>query len=87
MTEAIVVVGVLLVLGVCVVSSASVARGNSKNSTCLNNLSRIGYANLIYAAQDPSDPALPVHAQFTQDPNTWADLVYAVRRSGWAALL
>ncbi|MCH7994383.1 MAG: hypothetical protein IIB57_08060 [Planctomycetes bacterium] len=74
LTEAIVVVGVVSVLGVCVVSAASVARGNSKNSTCLNNLSRIGYANLVYAAQDPSDPALPVHpAQFTQDANdpTW----------------
>lgn len=74
LAEAIVLVGVLFVLGVCVVSAASVARGNSKNSACLNNLSRIGYANLIYAAQDPSDPALPVHPlQLMQVPNdpTW----------------
>ena len=70
LTEAIVLVGVFSVLGVCVVSSASGARGNSKSSTCLNNLSRIGHANLIYAAQDPSDPALPVHRlQLMQDPN------------------
>ena len=74
LTEAITVIGVLSILGVCVVSSASSARGTSKNSTCLNNLSRIAYANLIYATNDPTDPALPVHAaQFSQDATnpTW----------------
>lgn len=34
---------------------------SSKDSRCLNNLARIGYANAVYAAQDATNAALPVH--------------------------
>jgi len=68
--EAIIAVDVVIVLILCVAATTGNVRGRSKNSVCLNNLSRIGYANLIYAANDPSDPALPVHGlQIAQDPN------------------
>ena len=40
-------------------ASAGVGRGR-KDSRCLSNLARIGYANLVYAAIDPTDTALPV---------------------------
>ncbi len=70
LTEALVTAGALCLMIVCLVPAATVTRGSSKQSVCLNNLMRIGYANLIYAAQDISDPALPVHpGQYTQDPD------------------
>ena len=66
-TGAVVAVGLLTLL--LVPATASVAT-NSKNARCLSNLMRIGYANAIYAAQDPADMALPVHPkQFQQCPD------------------
>jgi len=72
--ELVIAADVVIVLILCVAATTGNVRARSKNSVCLNNLSRIGYANLIYAANDPSDPALPVHgAQFLQDIDnpTW----------------
>jgi len=67
--ETVIASGVVIVLVLCVASTTGNVRERSKNSVCLNNLSRIGYANLIYAANDPTDPALPVHgAYLLQDP-------------------
>jgi len=68
LTEAVATIVTLLVLIVWLVpATAGVAR-SSKEGKCLSNLARIGYANLVYAAQDPADMALPVHPrQFTQD--------------------
>jgi hypothetical protein len=57
----------VVTLGVLVVwllpAMAAVAR-NSKEGRCLSNLAQIGYANLLYAAEDPNDMAIPVHRAF-----------------------
>ncbi len=57
---------VTLLMVVLVPATAQVAV-SGKSQRCLSNLMRIGYANAVYAAQDPNDNALPVHhQQFTQ---------------------
>jgi len=49
------------------VPAAAQLRVSSKETTCLGNLMRIGYANAVYAGDNLSDPALPIHAlQFAQ---------------------
>ncbi len=68
LAEAIVTATALMVLSMLLVpATAGVAR-TSKEGKCLSNLARIGYANLIYATQDPADMALPIHSrEFTDD--------------------
>jgi len=43
------------------IPAAGALRVSSQETTCLDNLARIGFANSVYASEDPSDPALPVH--------------------------
>ena len=54
----------LAVLAVCLLPATAGVVSSSKQSRCLGNLARIGYANLIYAAEDPANMALPVHPLF-----------------------
>ncbi len=62
---ALVVIAVVLTAGL--VPSLASVRMSGKESRCLSNLMQIGFANSMYAAKEPSDPALPVHAkQFDQ---------------------
>ncbi len=59
----------LSLLSVCLLPATAQVSRSSKAGRCLANLMQIGYANSIYAAQDPAEMALPVHpAQFMQDP-------------------
>ena len=63
-------VAALGVLAICFIPAAAGVRRSSKQSKCLANLMQIGYANAIYAAQDPADMAIPVHEGFfEQDRN------------------
>ncbi len=58
----------LLVLSIWLLPALAGVAKSSKNSKCLANLMRIGYANSVYAAQDMGDMAIPVHRdQFNQD--------------------
>jgi len=61
-TVAVVVVGVVLA-GVFVIGAGGAAHVD-KRAKCLSNLARIGYANLIYAAQDPAHIGIP-HVRWT----------------------
>ena len=66
-----VLTGVVLLgaLSSIVLLAGGVTGRDSKEMVCLNNLRRIGYANLMYAAEDAGNAALPVHKlQFQQDP-------------------
>lgn len=59
----------LVLLTLWLVPAAAGVRSGSKASRCLGNLAQIGFANLIYSAQDPAGMALPVHRrQNTQCP-------------------
>ncbi len=59
----------IALLTLCLVPAMASVAMSSKDSRCLRNLMQIGYANLIYAAQDPGDMAIPVHhMQFNQCP-------------------
>ena len=59
----------LILAGLWLIPAAASVAGSSKNGKCLSNLMQIGYANAIYAAQDPGDMAIPVHhMQFNQCP-------------------
>lgn len=56
-----------LLLAISLFPALASVRSSSKNGACLTNLMQIGYANTIYASQDPADMALPVHQmQFSQ---------------------
>ena len=57
----------VLILAIGLLPALASVRMSSKNGACLANLMQIGYANTIYASQDPADMALPVHRmQFSQ---------------------
>lgn len=61
-------------LWLIIVPALAGVRRAGKSEQCLANLQQIGYANLIYNADDPADMALPVQRlMFRQDPNnpTW----------------
>ena len=66
-------VAIVMLLVWLLPATASVST-NSKAARCLSHLARIGYANAIYAAEDPSDPALPVHPKFDDCPGTPPDI-------------
>jgi len=58
------VLGVLLfgmITLVFIVPSVAQFHITSKESRCLSNLARIGFANSVYANMDASDPAIPIH--------------------------
>jgi hypothetical protein len=59
----------LTLLALWLVPAVASVAGSSKGSKCLSNLMQIGYANAVYAAQDPTDMAIPVHPmQYNQCP-------------------
>ena len=61
----------LTVLAVALLPAVATVPKSSKNGKCLSNLAQIGYANAIYAAQDPDEMALPLHPQYTlNDPSS-----------------
>ena len=69
LNELVATVALLAVWSVWLIPTAAGVRQSSKQGRCLANLSRIGYANSIYAAQDPADMAIPVNwRQFCQCP-------------------
>ncbi|MHC4695515.1 MAG: type II secretion system protein [Planctomycetota bacterium] len=69
LVEAAVTLMILLMLSAWLLPATAQVSRSSKAGRCLGNLMRIGYANAIYAAQDPAEMAIPVHpAQFMQDP-------------------
>lgn len=85
----------LLELVTCVVTTGSLIAlllptltGISKSRkeiACLNNLRQIAYANAVYAAQDPDNMALPVHAAFFDEqgiPYMWVGPYEAAGKSG-----
>jgi hypothetical protein len=59
----------LALLAACLLPAAAGVSRDSKEARCLSNLGQIGYASLLYAAEDPNGWSIPVHpAQFLQDP-------------------
>ncbi len=54
-------IAAVTVLGLWLIPALGGVARSSKNGKCLANLMRIGYANAIYASQDATDMALPVH--------------------------
>lgn len=65
--DALGVVAFGVVMAALMIPAAGALRVSSKESQCLNNLARIGFANSVYAGENVSDPALPVHRlQFQQ---------------------
>ena len=57
--------GLFVVPAIVLPSVAGIGR-SSKDSRCLANMGRIAYANAVYAAQDPANMAIPVHAGFVE---------------------
>ncbi|MCH8252963.1 MAG: hypothetical protein IID36_10975 [Planctomycetes bacterium] len=64
LVDAVVCTLVLFVVPAIVLPSVAGIGRSSKDSRCLANMGRIAYANAVYAAQDPANMAIPVHAAF-----------------------
>lgn len=58
--------GALVVLTAMLVPAAASVGRSSKFSRCLSQMKQIGYANLVYASDDPMNMALPVHRLMNQ---------------------
>lgn len=67
----------LVLLTVMLVPAAASVGRSSKFSRCLSNLKQIGYANLVYAAQDLSNAAIPVHPTFVTNKELQFEEPYA----------
>lgn len=59
-------VAVLAVLAATLAPALGEVRRRGKDTVCLQNLSRIAQASIIYASQDPDEQAIPVHPVLSQ---------------------